>query len=83
MVHLPERMAEILRSYGGRRTGAQTAAAGLSRHRTRSQISRLLKACVAERAGLDVLPPLFVYDPDGNYSREIMAYYRHESPLGG
>jgi tRNA1(Val) A37 N6-methylase TrmN6 len=28
------------------------------------------------KPGLDVLPPLYVYGPDGGYSPEIQAYYR-------
>ena len=81
MVHLPERMAGILK---------RLSDAGLEPKRLQlvyPAIGKKPKFLLVEgvrggRPGLDVLPPLFVYGPDGGYSPEIMAYYRSEAAQG-
>jgi tRNA1(Val) A37 N6-methylase TrmN6 len=75
MVHLPERMAEILKAM---------SEAGLEPKRLRLVYPGpdkkpkflLVEGVRGGKPGLDVLPPLYVYGPDGGYSPEIQAYYR-------
>lgn len=75
MVHLPERMPEILRVM---------AEAGLEPKRLQlvyPSVGRKPKFLLVEgvrggKPGLDVLPPLFVYGPDGRYSEEILTNYQ-------
>jgi tRNA1Val (adenine37-N6)-methyltransferase len=83
MVHLPERLPEILKAM---------VDAGLQPKRLQlvyPSLERKPKFLLVEgirggKPGLDVLPPLFVYGADGQYSREIMAYYKTDvPPLGG
>lgn len=74
MVHLPERLAEIARAM---------SEAGLEPKRLqlvypspgRKPKFLLVEGIRGGRPGLEVLPPLFIYDENGAYSREIMAYY--------
>lgn len=80
MVHLPERMAEIL---------AAMSDAGLEPKRLRLVYPAadkkpkflLVEGIRGARPGLDVLPPLFVYSADGEYSQEIMEYYCQDARL--
>jgi len=82
MVHLPERTAEILKALSD---------AGLEPKRLQfvySAIGKkpkflLVEAVRGAKPGVVVLPPLFVYGPDGKYSPEIMAYYQNNAPQGG
>lgn len=82
MVHLPERLPEILRVM---------ADAGLEPKRLQlvyPSLNRKPKFLLVEgvrggKPGLDMLPPLFVCGPDGRYSRDIMAYYQPDAPPGG
>lgn len=75
MVHLPERMSEILVSM---------SQAGLEPKRLQlvhSAIDKKPKMLLVEgmrgaKPGLEVLPPLVVYKPDGSYSDEIQKYYK-------
>lgn len=75
MVHLPERMAEILTAM---------SQAGLEPKRLRLVYPQdhkkpnilLVEGVRGARPGLDVLPPLIVYKPDGSYCDEIMSYYK-------
>ncbi|MBC8014793.1 MAG: tRNA1(Val) (adenine(37)-N6)-methyltransferase [Sporomusaceae bacterium] len=75
MVHLPERMSEIL---------VAMSQAGLEPKRLQlvhSAIDKKPKMLLVEgmrgaKAGLEVLPPLIVYKPDGSYSDEIQKYYK-------
>lgn len=75
MVHLAERLVEIL---------SVMSVAGIEPKRLRlvhpmegKQAKLLLVEGIrAGRTGLSVLPPLFIYNPDGSYSSEIMAYYQ-------
>jgi len=75
MVHLPERMAEVI---------AALHAAGLEPKRLRMVHSAadkkptafLVESVRGAKPGLDVLPPLLVYNSDGTYSEEIQSYYR-------
>lgn len=74
MVHLPERMAEILKAMSD---------AGIEPKRLQlvypSPVKKpkflLVEGVRGANPGLDVLPPLFVYNTDGGYSEEILAYY--------
>lgn len=75
MVHLPERMAEIL---------VAMSQAGIEPKRLQlvhSALDKKPKMLLVEgirggKPGLDVLPPLVVYQPDGSYSEEIQKYYK-------
>lgn len=75
MVHLPERMAEILTAMSH---------AGIEPKRLQlvySSIDKkptmlLVEGIRGAKPGLEVLPPLVVYKPDGSYSNEIMQYYK-------
>ncbi len=75
MVHLPERMAEIL---------VAMSQAGIEPKRLQlvhSTIDKKPKMLLVEgirggKPGLEVLPPLIVYQPDGSYSDEIQKYYK-------
>lgn len=75
MVHLPERMAEILTAMSH---------AGIEPKRLQlvySSIAKkptmlLVEGIRGAKPGLEVLPPLVVYKPDGSYSNEIMQYYK-------
>jgi len=75
MVHLPERMSEILVSM---------SQAGLEPKRLQLVYSAmdkkpkmlLIEGIRAGKPGLEVLPPLCVYKPDGSYSDEIQKYYK-------
>lgn len=75
LVHLPERMAEILKAMSD---------AGLEPKRLRLVYPQpdkkpkflLVEGIRGARPGLEVLPPLFVYSAPGEYSSEIMGYYQ-------
>ena len=75
MVHLPERMAEILKKMSD---------ASLEPKRLRlvypnlSQKPNMLlvEGIRGAKPGLEVLPPLLVYQPDGSYCEEIREYYK-------
>ena len=75
MVHLPERMSEIL---------VAMSLAGLEPKRLQlvhSGVDKKPKMLLVEgirggKPGLEVLPPLIVYQPDGSYHDEIQKYYK-------
>lgn len=75
MVHLPERMSEIL---------VAMSQAGLEPKRLQlvhSAMDKKPKMLLVEgmrgaKPGLEVLPPLIVYKSDGSYSDEIQQYYK-------
>lgn len=75
MVHLPERMSEIL---------VAMSQADLEPKRLQlvhSSIDRKPKMLLVEgirgaKPGLEILPPLIVYKSDGSYSNEIQQYYK-------
>lgn len=75
MVHLPERMSEIL---------VAMSQAGIEPKRLQlvhSAIDKKPKMLLVEgmrgaKPGLEVLPPLVVYKSDGSYSDEIQKYYK-------
>lgn len=77
MVHLPERMAEILKKMSD---------AGLEPKRLRlvyPNVSQkpnmlLVEGIRGAKPGLEVLPPLVVYQSDGSYCEEIREYYKGE-----
>jgi tRNA1(Val) A37 N6-methylase TrmN6 len=77
IVHLPERMTEILKKMSD---------AGIEPKRLRlvypylSQKPNILlvEGIRGAKPGLDVLPPLIVYNPDGSYCEEIREYYKGE-----
>lgn len=74
MVHLPERMAEIL---------SVMSAVGLEPKRLRlvypflnkKPNMLLVEGVLGAKPGLDVLEPLCVYNADGSYTDEILTYY--------
>jgi tRNA1Val (adenine37-N6)-methyltransferase len=75
MVHLPERMAEILTAMSRadiEPKRLQLVYSSLDRKPT----MLLVEGVRGAKPGLEVLPPLIVYKPDGSYSDEIMQYYK-------
>jgi tRNA1(Val) A37 N6-methylase TrmN6 len=74
MVHLPERMVEIV---------SRMSAAGIEPKRLRLVHSHadkkpnmlLVEGVRGAKPGVEVLPPLIVYEADGSYSKEIKEYY--------
>lgn len=75
MVHLPERMSEILVSMS--QAGLEPKRLQLV-HSTLDQKPKMLliEGIRAGKPGLEVLPPLCVYKRDGSYSDEIQKYYK-------
>ena len=74
MVHLPERMAEILNVMS--HEGLEPKRLQLVHPYANKKPNILLVEGIrGGKPGLDVLPPLIVYNADGRYSDEIMAYY--------
>jgi tRNA1(Val) A37 N6-methylase TrmN6 len=81
LVHLPERMAEILKAMTD---------AGLEPKRLRLVYPYpdkkpkflLVEGIRGARPGLEVLPPLFVYSAQGEYSKEIREYYQADLDNG-
>lgn len=76
MVHLPERMTEIL---------TEMSAQGIEPKRLRlvqpgagkKPNMLLVEGVRGAKPGLDVLPPLIVYEADGSYTKEIQDYYKY------
>jgi tRNA1(Val) A37 N6-methylase TrmN6 len=80
MVHLPERIPEILEAL--RRSDIEPKRLRL----VHSSIDKkpnmvLVEGVRGAKSGLEVLPPLIVYDKKGNYCPEILAWYQGETPL--
>ncbi|MDR1702631.1 MAG: tRNA1(Val) (adenine(37)-N6)-methyltransferase [Sporomusaceae bacterium] len=77
MVHLPERLAEIM---------AVMRDAQLEPKRLQliyPKIGRkpnlvLIEGVRGAKSGLDVLPPLVVYNSDGSYTEDILSFYHKE-----
>lgn len=75
MVHLPERMAEII-------CGMSTAGIEPKRLRLvqpspgKKPNMLLVEGVRGAKPGLEVLPPLIVYETNGVYSEEIQGYYK-------
>lgn len=80
MVHLPERIPEILEAL--RRSDIEPKRLRL----VHSSIDKkpnmvLVEGVRGAKSGLEVLPPLIIYDSKGNYCPEILAWYQGEKPL--
>jgi tRNA1(Val) A37 N6-methylase TrmN6 len=75
MVHLPERLADIV---GAMRGAALEAKRLRLVHPAPGKAAKLLlvEGVRCARPGLAVEPPLYVYGADGRHSAEIMAYYQ-------
>jgi len=75
MVHLPERMSEILVAMS--QAGLEPKRLQLV-HSTMNKKPKMLliEGIRAGKPGLEVLPPLVVYKSDGSYSDEIQKYYK-------
>lgn len=74
MVHLPERLTDVLTTM--RQAGIEPKRLRLvhpKRHKPPNIL--LVEGVRGANSGLDVLPPLYIYEADGEYSQEIMAYY--------
>ena len=75
MVHLPERMTEILMEMS--RQGLEPKRLRLVQPSAGKKPNMLLVEGIrGAKPGLEVLPSLVVYAPDGGYTAEIMAYYQ-------
>jgi tRNA1Val (adenine37-N6)-methyltransferase len=75
MVHLPERMSEILVAMSNadiEPKRLQLVHSGLDK----KPKMLLVEGIRGGKPGLEVLPPLLVYKPDGSYSDEIQKYYK-------
>jgi tRNA1Val (adenine37-N6)-methyltransferase len=75
MVHLPERMAEILTVMSQAHIEPkrlQLVYSSIDKKPT----MLLVEGIKGAKPGLEVLPPLVVYKSDGSYSDEIMQYYK-------
>jgi tRNA1(Val) A37 N6-methylase TrmN6 len=80
MVHLPERIPEILEVL--RQAGIEPKRLRMVHSAIHKKPNMVLVEGVrGARAGLEVLPPLIVYDDKGNYCSEILAWYQGEQPL--
>ena len=75
MVHLPERMTEIIVAMS--KAGLEPKRLQLV-HSTMDKKPKMLliEGMRAAKPGLEVLPPLVVYKSDGSYSDEIQKYYK-------
>ncbi len=77
MVHLPERLAEIM---------VAMCQVGIEPKRLQFVYPRidkkpnmvLIEGVRGAKPGIEVLPPLLVYTPDGNYSADIMKLYEQD-----
>lgn len=79
MVHLPERLGEIL--------------VAMHEHRIEAKRLQMVQPCAGREpnmmliegiaggnpGGLKVLPPLLVHEADGSYTQEVLQYYRKET----
>lgn len=75
MVHLPERLTDILT--GMREYGMEPKRMRLVQPTRQKKPNMVLVEGVrGAKAGLEVLPPLTVYDDSGAYNREITAWYQ-------
>lgn len=75
VIHLPERLAEmitVLRGYGLEPKRLRFV------HSTIGAEAKmvLIEAVKGARSGLDVAPPLVIYDADGGYTEEMQTLYR-------
>lgn len=74
MVHLPERMPEILKVMSD--AGIEPKRLQLVYPSSRKSPNMLLvEGTRGARPGLKVLPPLIVYQDDGSYSEDFLTYY--------
>ncbi len=74
MVHLPERMAEIIKVMSD--AGIEPKRLQLVYpHLNKKPNMLLIEGIRGAKPGIEVLSPLIVYKGDGSYSDEIMAYY--------
>ncbi|SEO46951.1 tRNA1(Val) (adenine(37)-N6)-methyltransferase [Propionispora vibrioides] len=77
MVHLPERMAEILSVMGA--AGLEPKRLQLVHpHLNKGPNMLLVEGIRGARPGLEVLPPLIVYESDGSYTEDLLQYYPKE-----
>lgn len=75
MVHLPERLADILvcmREHGIEPKRLRLVHSTI--HKKPNMV--LVEGIRGAKAGLEVLPPLIVYEADGTYHREIAQWYQ-------
>ncbi|MDF2930068.1 MAG: N5-glutamine S-adenosyl-L-methionine-dependent methyltransferase [Anaerospora sp.] len=80
MVHLPERIPEILEAL--RRSDIEPKRLRLVHSSINKKPNMVLVEGVrGAKSGLEVLPPLIVYDSKGKYCPEILAWYQGETPL--
>lgn len=75
MVHLPERMSEVLTAMS--QAGIEPKLLQLVYSSLdKEPVMLLVEGIKGAKPGLKILPPLVVYKPDGSYSDEIMQYYK-------
>ncbi len=75
MVHLPERLTDILvcmREHGIEPKRLRLVQSAV--HKKPNMV--LVEGIRGAKAGLEVLPPLIVYEADGTYQREIAQWYQ-------
>ncbi|MBP2650401.1 MAG: hypothetical protein H6Q74_1226 [Firmicutes bacterium] len=81
IVHLPERMAEVLKMMMNYDLEPKRLRLVYSSIHKKPKFL-LVEGVRGARPGLDVLPPLFVYGSDGKYTKEITDYYQNTSQGG-
>lgn len=75
MVHLPERMTEILMEMSSQEIEPKRLRL-VQPSQGKKPNMLLVEGIRGAKPGMEVLPPLVVYEPDGSYTKEIMAYYQ-------
>lgn len=74
MVHLPERLAEIITEM--REAGIEPKRMQLVHpHSDKPPNMLLIEGIVGGKPGMEILEPLIVYQADGSYTKEIARYY--------
>ncbi|MBP2645458.1 MAG: hypothetical protein H6Q75_898 [Firmicutes bacterium] len=81
MVHLPERMPEVLKTMMQYDLEPKRLRLVFPTVEKKPKFL-LVEGVRGARPGLEVLPPLFVFRPDGSYSQEITSYYENQSQEG-
>ncbi|MEG6585227.1 tRNA1(Val) (adenine(37)-N6)-methyltransferase [Dendrosporobacter sp. 1207_IL3150] len=75
MIHLPERMAEILKKMSNADLEPKRLQVIYPKADSKPTMV-LVEGIRGAKAGLEVLPPFIIYKDDGSYSDAVMAYYK-------
>ncbi len=80
MVHLPERLGEVVVSMHEHQMEPRRLRMVQPREGKAPKIMLIEAVAGAAPGGLNVMPPLIVRDEDGNYTKEILEIYGMQSP---